>query len=132
MLSAADHEIRLGLWKIHILHHAARREVWGTWLLEELAAHGHKLSPGTLYPALTRMTRNGWLIATNRASHPRSRHVLRITPAGRRLLRALRRDVAELHAEVVLGQGPGRAPSSSRRAGRPPESVSTNHPRRRR
>ena len=61
MLSAADREIRLGIWKIHILHHAETREVWGTWLLEELAHHGHMLSPGTLYPALSRMERNGWL-----------------------------------------------------------------------
>lgn len=32
MLSAADREIRLGIWKIHILHHAESCEVWGTWL----------------------------------------------------------------------------------------------------
>ena len=32
MLPAADREIRLGIWKIHILHHAATRDVWGAWL----------------------------------------------------------------------------------------------------
>jgi hypothetical protein len=37
VLSAADREIRLGIWKIHILHHADTREVWRTWLLERLA-----------------------------------------------------------------------------------------------
>ena len=67
MLSAADREIRLGIWKIHILFHAAKREVWGIWLLEELAEHGHHLSPGTLYPALARMERNGWLERTGDA-----------------------------------------------------------------
>ena len=46
MLSAADREIRLGIWKIHILHHAASRDVWGRWLLEELAEHGHDLARG--------------------------------------------------------------------------------------
>ena len=102
MLTAADREIRLGIWKIHILHHAEAREVWGTWLLEELAEHGHALSPGTLYPALTRMERNGWIRRTRSASHARARQTFRITPTGRRLLEALRREVTELYQEVVL------------------------------
>jgi hypothetical protein len=59
MLNAADRETRLGLWKIHILHHSASREVWGTWLLEKLAEHGHVLSPGTRYPTVIRMELNG-------------------------------------------------------------------------
>jgi len=106
MLSAADREIRLGIWKIHILHHAELREVWGMWLLEELAQHGHVLSPGTLYPALLRMERNGWLKRTGTQSHARARQTFRITAAGKRLLRDLRREVAELYEEVVLGKHP--------------------------
>jgi len=106
MPSAADREIRLGIWKIHILHHAATREVWGTWLLEELAEHGHVLSPGTLYPALSRMERNGWLRRVGKASHARARQPFRITREGRRLLQSLRRDVTELYEEVVLGREP--------------------------
>lgn len=105
MVSPADREIRLGLWKIHILHHAAAREVWGTWLLDELAAHGHRLSPGTLYPALSRMAGNGWLRWRKADPHPRARQLYRITPAGRVLLRSLRREVTELYREVVLGDG---------------------------
>jgi len=103
MLAAADREIRLGIWKIHILHHAEAREVWGTWLLEELAEHGHALSPGTLYPALARMERNGWLRRTGTAPHARARQTFRVTPEGRRLLKELRREVTELYEEVVLG-----------------------------
>lgn len=105
MLNAADREIRLGIWKIHILHHADSREVWGTWLLEELAEHGHTLSPGTLYPALARMERNGWLRRCGTAPHARARQTLRITPAGKRLLKELRREVTELYEEVVLDRG---------------------------
>jgi len=102
MLTPADREIRLGVWKIHILHHAAAREVWGTWLLVELAEHGYTLSPGTLYPALARMERNGWLRRTSGASHARARQTFRITPTGQRLLEELRREVTELYEEVVL------------------------------
>ena len=102
MLSAADREIRLGIWKIHILHHAEGRDVWGMWLLDELAEHGHVLSPGTLYPALTRMERNGWLRRTGSAPYARARQTFRITPTGKRLLKELRREVMELYEEVVL------------------------------
>lgn len=116
MLSAEDREIRLGIWKIHILHHAAARDVWGMWLLDELAEHGHRLSPGTLYPALARMVRNGWLQRRKTSQHPRGRQLYRITPAGRELLRALRREVSELYREVVLGDEPQHhAPNRTRR-----------------
>lgn len=117
MLSAADREIRLGIWKIHILHHAASREVWGKWLLEELAEHGHELSPGTLYPALLRMETNGWLERTGDAPYARARQTFRITPRGLRLLEGLRKEVAELYQEVVLGLEPKHENVKSKRAG---------------
>jgi PadR family transcriptional regulator, regulatory protein PadR len=108
MSEPVDREIRLALWKLHILHHATQRPVYGLWLLEELAEHGHRLSPGTLYPILERMERNGWLRseATERAN---ARKNYRITAAGRRLLDELRADVDELHREVVLGIEPKHA-----------------------
>lgn len=102
MTASLDQEIRLGIWKIHILHHAETREVWGQWLIEELREHGHVLSPGTLYPALAKMVRNGWLRRARTSTSARARQGLRLTAAGRRLLAALRRDVVELHEEVVV------------------------------
>jgi DNA-binding PadR family transcriptional regulator len=114
MLSSGDREIRLGIWKIHILHHAASREVWGTWLLEELAEHGHDLSPGTLYPALLRMEANGWIERTGDAPHARARQTFRITAEGRRLLEGLRQEVAELYQEVVLCREPEHSGAQQR------------------
>lgn len=113
----ADREIRLGIWKIHILHHASTREVWGKWLIEELAEHGHRLSPGTLYPALARMESNGWLRRAAKARHARARQMFRITSEGRRLLEGLQRDVAELYQELVLGQEPEHGAEQSPRRG---------------
>jgi PadR family transcriptional regulator PadR len=118
MLSAADREIRLGIWKIHILHHAAAREVWGKWLLEELAEHGHELSPGTLYPALLRMEHNGWLERSGEPPHARARRTFRITQKGQRLLAELRREVTELYEEVVLGPDAERADVHRKRQAR--------------
>ena len=135
MLSPADREIRLGIWKIHILHHAAAREVWGAWLLEELAEHGHQLSPGTLYPALVRMERNGWIVRTGDAPHARARQAFRITAEGRKLLALLRREVTELYEEVVLDRETGRAKPSPANAKRVLssrlKSSSRTHPDRR-
>lgn len=102
MPDAADREIRLALWKLHILHHAAQGEIYGLWMLNELAGHGHRLSPGTLYPILARMERNGWL--KSRAGGGKTRRGYRITPQGRKLLQKLRREVAELHSELQPGQ----------------------------
>ena len=129
MLSAADREIRLGIWKIHILHHASSREVWGRWLLEELARHGHDLSPGTLYPALLRMEANGWLARAGEARHVRARRTFRITPEGRRLLMGLRREVTELYEEVVLEREPEHHGTEPHRAASRP--VPRNRPVRR-
>jgi DNA-binding PadR family transcriptional regulator len=44
-----------GFIRLHILHHAVEGEIYGQWIIEELARHGYKLSPGTLYPMLHAM-----------------------------------------------------------------------------
>ena len=51
----------LGFVQIHILHHAKKKGVSGTWLMEELKGHGYTISPGTLYPLLHRMADQGLL-----------------------------------------------------------------------
>jgi DNA-binding PadR family transcriptional regulator len=113
MLSTADREFRLGIWKLHILHHAEEREVWGKWLIEELAEHGHALSPGTLYPALLRLEAHGWIRRTSEAPHARARQTFRITGPGKRLLRELRKELAKLYEEIVLEKASKRATSGS-------------------
>jgi PadR family transcriptional regulator len=35
-MKAVAREILLGLWKVHILHHAAEQPVVGLWMLREL------------------------------------------------------------------------------------------------
>lgn len=110
MPDAVDREFRLAFWKLHVLHHAAEGPIYGLWMLEELAEHGHRLSPGTLYPLLARMERRGWLRARPAAS-AKARKEYRITPAGRRVLEALRVDLEELYREVGAPARRGRRPS---------------------
>ena len=93
-------EFLLAFWKVHILHHAdEERGVYGQWMLEELHRHGYRISPGTLYPMLTRMAGRGWLRAAepNRSTDAR---VYRLTPRGRDVLQQVRHALDELRGEV--------------------------------
>ena len=44
-------ELFAGVIRLHVLHHAAKGEVYGQWTMEA-GRHGYRLSPGTLYPLL--------------------------------------------------------------------------------
>jgi len=108
MSDPADREFRLAFCKVHVLHHAAQAPIYGLWMLDELRAHGHHLSPGTLYPLLARMEANGWLVSD--PADGKRRRDYRITDAGRELLERLRDEITELHREVVLGEEPDHPP----------------------
>lgn len=94
-------EILLGLWKIHILHHASERPLVGQWMMEELRSHGYRVSPGTLYPLLKRMERNGWLRSeADPSAGPKGRREYYLTDEGRAVLSRVRGFVQELHSEL--------------------------------
>jgi PadR family transcriptional regulator len=103
-------EFLLAFWKIHILHHAGERGVYGHWMLEELRHHGYRLSPGTLYPILSRMAKRGWLKAAE-PTRSKSARVYRLTPRGRDVLTRVLEALDELYREV------GRHDSTARRSG---------------
>ena len=95
-------EILLGFWKVHILHHAAEHPIIGQWVLTELRRHGYDISPGTLYPLLKRLERNGWLRSEAAVGEgTRRRRYYHLTKRGAAVLDVLRETVVELHHEVV-------------------------------
>jgi PadR family transcriptional regulator PadR len=95
-------EILLGFWKVHILHHAAEHPIIGQWVLTELRRHGYDVSPGTLYPLLKRLERNGWLRSEAAIGEgKRRRRYYRLTKRGAAVLEVLRETVVELHHEVI-------------------------------
>ena len=95
-------EILLGFWKVHILHHAAEHPIIGQWVLSELRRHGYDISPGTLYPLLKRLERNGWLRSEAAdGAGKRGRRYYHLTARGAAVLDLLRETVVELHHEVV-------------------------------
>jgi PadR family transcriptional regulator len=92
-------EFLLAFWKIHILYHAEEGGVYGQWMLEELHHHGYRISPGTLYPMLSRMASRGWLRAA-KPKRPTAPRVYRLTRRGREVLTRIRRSLDELYGEV--------------------------------
>jgi len=92
-------EFLLTFWKIHILYHAEDGGVYGHWMVEELHRHGYRISPGTLYPMLSRMAKRGWIRATE-PKRAKGARVYRLTPRGREVLTRIRRSLDELHREV--------------------------------
>jgi PadR family transcriptional regulator PadR len=96
-----DQDLYGGLIRLHILHHASKGPVFGLWFIEELARHGYKLSPGTLYPLLHALERKGYLPSTNERSGKNSSRMYRATPLGRKVLVAARERVSELFDELL-------------------------------
>lgn len=108
--------------RIHVLHHAGQRPLYGLWLIEELRHHGYTLSPGTVYPMLHRMVESGYLVREKRVVDGKQRKYYVITRAGRQVLRKTSHQLVELVREVLEGQtdlplrlGSGRVTISRRR-----------------
>jgi DNA-binding PadR family transcriptional regulator len=99
-----------GAVRLHILHHAAEQEIHGAWMTQELARHGHHISPGTLYPTLHRLESDGLLTSEQRVVDGRTRRVYRATDTGRQALADARAALSELAREVL---GPTHAGGES-------------------
>ncbi len=98
-----DQDLYSGLIRLHVLHHAAQEQVFGLGMIEELARHGYRISPGTMYPLLQRLEKKGYLRSSERRDGKSRRRVYRATPLGRRALAAAKNKVRELFQELVEG-----------------------------
>lgn len=97
-----DHrrELYHGLIRIHVLLHAEQEPIFGLEMMQELAHHGYRIGPGTLYPLLHGMEKAGLLKSASENKRGRKRRVYRITAGGRRALNAAREKVDELYREL--------------------------------
>ena len=93
-------ELFFGLIRIHVLVHACHEPIFGLAMMDELAHHGYRIGPGTLYPLLHGLERGGLLKSTLKVAGGRQRRVYRITAAGRKALDKAREKVDELHHEL--------------------------------
>jgi DNA-binding PadR family transcriptional regulator len=91
----------LGFIRLHVLYHAGKEAICGAELMEELQHHGYDIGPGTLYPVLHQMQKQGLLISSDEVVDGKRRKNLTITPAGRKLLAKAREQLRELAAEIL-------------------------------
>jgi PadR family transcriptional regulator PadR len=98
-----DRDLYSGMIRLHILHHAAEELIFGAGMAEELARHGYKISPGTLYPILHGLEKRGYL-RSHQERAGTSVRVYRITSSGRRALNKAKRRVRELFGELIEGE----------------------------
>ncbi|SOB54868.1 PadR family transcriptional regulator [Pseudomonas lundensis] len=85
--------------RLHILHHAAEKPVFGLGIIEELQRHGYELSAGTVYPMLHGLEKKGYLTSRHERTGRRERRVYEITEA----LVEARAKVKELFGELIEG-----------------------------
>lgn len=103
-----EKEIYGGLVRLHVLHHASREPIFGQGIMDELAHHGYRLSPGTLYPILHGLEQGGHLKSSVERAGRSSRRTYVATAAGRKALRTAKGRVWELFRELFeeeLSQG---------------------------
>ena len=100
----ADRDLYSGLIRLHVMHHATEEPIFGLGMMEELARHGYRISPGSLYPLLHGLEKKGYLNSTERRKGKSLRKVYRATPLGRKALKAARSKVLELLRELIEGE----------------------------
>jgi DNA-binding PadR family transcriptional regulator len=101
---AADRDLYSGLIRLHVLHHAVEEPIFGLGMMEELARHGYRISPGSLYPILHGLEKKGYLSARVKRNGKSLRKEYRATPQGRRALAAAKSKVRELFHELIEGE----------------------------
>ena len=97
----ADRDLYSGLIRLHVLHHAVEEPIFGLGMIEELARHGYRISPGSLYPLLHGLEEKGYLRSSEQRDGKSMRKVYRATPRGRRALAAAKTKVRELFRELI-------------------------------
>jgi DNA-binding PadR family transcriptional regulator len=96
----SSRDLMAGFVRLHVLHHANAAPVFGIGIIERLAFHGYVLSPGTLYPILHGLERDGFLRSREEIKGNRRRVIYEITEAGRRVLILSKVRLWELFKEV--------------------------------
>jgi DNA-binding PadR family transcriptional regulator len=67
----------------------------------ELAEHGYRISPGSLYPTLHKMEAEGLITSRPQVVGGRARRSYEATAKGRRTLEAAKEQLRELAAELL-------------------------------
>ena len=96
----SNRDLMGGFVRLHVLNHASTGPIFGVGIIERLAFHGYVLSPGTLYPILHGLERDGFLRSRGEVIGKKRRRIYEITAEGQRTLVLSRVRLWELFKEV--------------------------------
>ena len=96
----SNRDLMGGFVRLHVLNHANTGPIFGIGIIERLAFHGYVLSPGTLYPILHGLERDGFLRSREEIAGNRRRRIYEITEGGQRVLILSKVRLWELFKEV--------------------------------
>jgi DNA-binding PadR family transcriptional regulator len=81
-----DREFLRGFTKLYALWRGSQKGAYGMAILREMREVGFELSPGTLYPTLARLEREGDILWRRHVVDGRVRKTYRLTPKGKKEL----------------------------------------------
>jgi len=97
-----ERKVFLGFIRAHILHHAVNDGgIYGVEMMDELRRHGYEISPGTIYPILHEMERDGVLTSSSVNVGGKVRKVYTSTSEGKKVLKKMKQFIRELSEEVL-------------------------------
>ena len=96
----SNRDLMAGFVRLHVLNHANTGPIFGIGIIERLSFHGYVLSPGTLYPILHGLERDGFLRSREEVAGNRRRRIYEITETGQRALILSKVRLWELFKEV--------------------------------
>jgi DNA-binding PadR family transcriptional regulator len=104
IIGGPDPDLCSGFTRLHVMHHAAEGPIYGLAMSEELARHGYRISPGTLYPLLHGLEQKGYLRSRRRPLGRTFRREYLATVRGKKALEAARHKIRELFEELIEGK----------------------------
>ncbi len=90
----------LGFIQVHILHHAKKEPVYGSFMIEELKSHGYEISPGTLYPIFHNLEKAELLTVESQTVDGKVRKYYSTTKKGETVLVEAKKKIKELTHEL--------------------------------
>jgi len=86
---------------VHLLYHASKKDIYGVEMIDELERHGYNISPGTLYPILHSLEKEGFLVSRFENVNGKIRKYYEITNKGKEIFKDAREKIQELIDEVM-------------------------------
>ena len=96
-----ERKMFLGFIQVHVLHHADKEPIYGSYMLEELKSHGYEIGASHIYPLLARLKKEGFLASYVKLVSGKNRKYYTITEKGKSILKEAQKALKEMVKEVL-------------------------------